>query len=133
MNGVEVVDPIDTGVPTVSDIANALLVGLGCSYSRMPAGYPNRRYTDQWEYFDPELVEDPDELPEHWRMIYDMHMRPDMADCRDLMYTYLHSPVDIMSAYPDYPTMGIFCVTGRVDPKDIRRRDIVNINSDLEE
>ena len=128
-----VIEPIDTGLPTTGDLAEGFLLSLGVSSSHYKKNYPAGSYCDKWELMDPELVEDSAALPEYWKRIYDMHMQPNMRDCRDLRYYYIHSPVTIMCYYPTNPCAGIFCVSERKPVSELRRYDLVNINSDIEE
>ena len=99
MNGITEIKPIDFGTITPVDYLDALMVGLGCSVSSMPRDYPQKDYCGRWEVFNPRKVTDPEALPDYWRMVYDMHNKPDMKDCRDLRYRYVHIPIKIMCQY----------------------------------
>lgn len=129
-NGVRIIEPIESHV-TDRDIFLGLLDAFGASVSSMPRNYESHAYSDNWEYFDPEEVEDPEALPEHWKKVYKMHNRPEMRDCRDLKFRYVHTPEDILPAYPRVPCKGIFCLeSNKVSWDAITAKDLIHINVD---
>ena len=112
----------------------ALLQNLGVSCS----GYSEEdtkgsvAYSDRWELFDPEKVRKGDELPLPWDKVYEIHNRPNMKDCRDLRYRYVHAPEEILCAYPYLPVKGVFVLDSRKVRSDrIRGEDLVFIGNEL--
>jgi len=122
-------------IPTVRDMVMALLVDAGCHVSSMPSEVEgNVSFTSEWELFDPEKVrkDNVDDLPPHWRMVYDMHMRPGMGDCRELRYRYVHAPEDIFPSYPKVFCRGIFCLDSRKVRSDrISSRNLIHIGDEF--
>ena len=132
MNGITEIKPFLTGKVKKSDIIAALLSDLGCSVSDMPRDYPSKDYCGRWELFEPEKVEEPEDLPDYWRMVYNLHNQPTMKDCQDFHYRYVHVPVEIMCRYPRIPTKGIFCICeDNVDIKKMTGDDLININNEF--
>jgi len=127
--------PFSTGKITELDLILGLLAELGCRVSSMPNLKKSIAYSNEWEYFDPEKVTNPDELPDYWVMVYEMHNRPDMKDCRDLHYKYVHVPVEILAEYPRVPTRGIFCLATNTDkkPNEIEAEDLIWIGNEFED
>lgn len=133
MNGVKIIKEIESDMPTGLDLCGALLVDLGCSISNMPREVEgNITYTERWEFFDPAKVSTPKNLPNHWAMVFEMHNRPDMKDCRDLKYRYIHAPTKILPRFPRVPCKGIFCITDKnIKLKDIKARDLIHIGNEF--
>lgn len=126
--------PFNIGKVTELDLAFGMLDLLGCSISSMPRGLKSIAYTNNWEYFDPEKVINPENLPDHWKIVYDLHMRPDMKDCRDLHYKYVHVPVEILAEYPRVPVRGIFCLATNTEkkPNEIQAEDLIWIGNEFD-
>ena len=126
--------PFNIGKVTKLDLAFGMLDLLGCSISSMPRGLKSISYTNNWEYFNPEKVTNPEDLPDHWKIVYDLHMRPDMKDCRDLHYKYVHVPVEILAQYPRVPAKGIFCLATNTEkePDKIQAEDLIWIGNEFD-
>lgn len=108
-NGITIIKPIKDSQISTSDLRRALLKDLGCSISGMPNEVEgNIAYSNKWEYFNPRKVTDPEALPEHWKMVFDFHNKPEMRDCRELKYRYVHCPTEILPQYPRVDCKGIF-------------------------
>lgn len=128
-------NPFDIGTVTERDLLMGLLVEFGgCRVSSMPDLKKSIAYVSEWEYFDPEKVTDPDKLPDHWAMVYEMHNRPDMKDCRDLHYKYVHVPIEILAEYPRVPVKGIFCLATNTEkkPSEIQAEDLIWIGNEFD-
>jgi len=125
--------PFDIGKVTRQDLIEAILKELGCSISSMPDIKESKSYTSDWEYFDPDKVVGPDELPDYWRMVYDAHNKPDMRDCRELHYKYVHTLEKILPRYPRVPVRGIFCLATNTEkkPDEIRAEDLIWIGNEF--
>jgi len=134
MNGIRMMKPLkDVGNITKVDILSALLVRAGVRVSSMPPNLEEFTYTSNWEFFNPEKVKDPDDLPDYWGMVFDMHNRPDMKDCRDLKYRYVHTPERILPQFPRVLCRGIFCLTNKnVKFKEITADDLIYIGNEFE-
>jgi len=134
MSPIEKLQPFDSDDITTRDMLGALLSDVGCSVSNMPRKTECVVYTNKWEYFDPDKVEDIEDLPEYWEMVYEMHNRPEMGDCRSLHYKYVHIPVEIICQYPRVPVKGMFCLSYNVDkkPDEIRASDLIWIGNEFE-
>lgn len=135
-NGVKVIRPITDSRITQRDLLFALFKDLGgCSVSNMPDEVEgNKSYSDNWEYFNPTEVEDATVLPEYWRIVYNLHNRKDMKDCRDLHYRYIHCPIDIMPRYPRVPCKGIFCLcNNNIKWNAITSEDLIHIGNEFED
>lgn len=126
--------PFNIGKVTKLDLAFGMLDMLGCTISSMPHIKESTAYSSNWEYFDPVKVTDVNELPDYWKMVYDVHMRPDMKDCRDLHYKYVHVPVEILAEYPRVPVKGIFCLATNTDkkPDEIQAEDLIWIGNEFD-
>ena len=134
MNGITEIKPIKTGIVKGSDLISALLVDLGCSVSDMPRNYPSKDYCGKWEVFNPRQVVEPDDLPDYWRMVYDLHNAPQMKDCQDFGYRYVHIPIEIMCRYPRIPVKGIFCLCEpNVKIETMTGDDLININNEFDD
>jgi len=133
MNGTRMMKPLkDVGTVTTRDLLSALLVEAGVKVSGMPSNLEEFVYTPNWEFFNPEKVKDSSDLPSHWRMVFDMHNRPDMKDCRDLKYRYVHTPEHILPQFPRLLCKGIFCLTDKnVKFKDIIANDLIYIGNEF--
>lgn len=127
------IKPINDALVTDRMLFGALASDLGCSVSGIPRNYNSISYNGKWEYFDPAKVKFPDDLPDHWAMVFKMHNRPDMGDCRYLKYRYVHTPIDILPQYPHIPCKGIFCLTDKNIPIDqIQGKDLIHIGNEFE-
>ena len=126
--------PFDIGKVTKLDLALGMLDMLGCSISSMPHIKESIAYSNNWEYFDPDKVTDIDKLPDYWQMVYEMHNRPEMKDCRDLHYKYVHIPVEILAQYPRVPVKGIFCLATNTEkePNEIQAEDLIWIGNEFD-
>lgn len=135
MNPITKIKPFDSDDITSRDLLGALIVDCGGSVSDMPRKTEGITYTDEWEYFDPEKVIDVEDLPDYWGMVYKMHTKPDMGDCRYLRYKYVHIPIEIICQYPRAPVKGIFCLACNVDkkPDEIKANDLIWIGNEFEE
>jgi hypothetical protein len=112
VNGITRIDPIKSSEVTTRDLLFALMTECGASVSSMPTELDgDRAYTSDWELFEPEEVEEPDDLPDYWHTVYDFHFAPDRSACEELGYRYIHAPTEIMPKYPRVPCRGIFCLT----------------------
>ena len=126
MNGVTVIEKPEglDGTIAPSDGAMLLLAALaGHEMQSYPATW---RASEQWELFNPNDVELPEELPAHWHVVYKEHC--DVGG-QELGYTYLHSPDPIRCRYPMMKCSGIFVrlsASGPIEPSNL-----VNINSEL--
>lgn len=126
-NGIKTIKPIESHV-TDRDIFLGLLDAFGASVSSMPRNYKSRAYSDRWEYFDPEQVEDPEALPEYWKKVYKMHNRKEARDARDLKYRYVHTPTEIIPKHPRVPCKGIFRINNNEIHWDaITAEDLIHI------
>jgi len=111
MNAIRTIKRPKVNSPTTRDLILALLTVFGAHVSSMPDEIKGQDiYHDRWELFDPAKVRQDDELPSPWHKVYEMHMRPDMGDCRKLRYRYVHCPKKIYPGYPKIPCRGIFCL-----------------------
>jgi len=126
--------PFNTGKATERDLILGLLALSGCRVSSMPDLEKSTVYSSNWEYFDPDKVTDIDKLPDYWQMVYEMHNRPEMKDCRDLHYKYVHVPVEILAEYPRIPTRGIFCLATNTEkkPSEIQAEDLIWIGNEFD-
>jgi len=133
MNGIEKIEPFGLGNVTKQDIICAILSDLGVSISSRPRNYKSKAYSSDWELFDPEKVEEPDELPEYWRRIYDLHNSPQWRDCRELKFRYVHVPVNILPGYPRIYCKGIFCLEdSEIKADEIKAEYLTYIGNELE-
>jgi len=82
--------------------------------------------------FDPEQVENPDTLPDYWKMVWEMHNKPDMGDCRSLRYRYVHIPRDILPRYPRVPCKGLFQLDRDVDIDNLKETDLIHIGNEFD-
>ena len=132
-NGVVIIKQIKLTLPTKRDILCAMLSMAGCKVSSIPNKVEgNESYSDEWEYFNPERVEEPSVLPEHWKMVYEFHNQPDMRDCRELRYRYVHCPEEILPQYPRVPCKGIFCLVDRwVRWNSIQEKNLIHIGNEF--
>ncbi len=123
----------DEGI-TKRDLLSALLVHLGATVSNMPRNLSGHQetYSDNCELFDPRKVTKSDILPDYWKMVYDMHNKPDMGDCRYFRYRYVHIPYEIIPQYPRVPCKGIFCLDSKkVRSNNIKTSNLVFIGNNL--
>jgi len=133
MNGVEKIKPFAKGNVKRKDLIFGLMSLLGASVSSMPKGYESRAYSSNWELFDPEKVEHPEELPRHWKAVYEVHNKPEMKDCRQMRYRYVHVPVDILPHYPRVPCRGIFClVNNEIKGSEVTAEDLIHIGNEFD-
>lgn len=118
--------------PTAADLLSALLVEFGCKASGYDTPLGQETYHDRWELFDPELVREGDELDAPWDMVYARHMQPNMRDCRELRYRYVHCPVKIFPQYPHFPCRGIFVLCSRSTRSDrLNEGDLIFIGDEF--
>lgn len=131
-NGITKIKPIESKV-TKGDFACALLKDLGCRVSNMPDKVEGSiSYSNNWEYFNPERVIDPESLPYHWKMVFDSHNKPEMKDCRDFKYRYVHCSDEIIPHYPRVPCKGIFCLfSNAVRWNNIKANDLIHIGNEF--
>ena len=133
MNGITAIKPFDTGNITKQDVFAGLLSLCGAKVSNMPENYISKSYDDRWELFNPAKVKSPEDLPEHWAMVYEFHNEPDRIDCVRFKYRYVHIPIDILPRYPRVPCKGIFCLDNdTVKIKDITAEDLIHIGNEFE-
>jgi len=133
MNGITIKKEIFQDIPDRTTFILALFKDLGCHVSSMPDSYPtDLKFTNNIEIFDPEKVSNVDELPEYWKLVYQIHNKPIMRDCVDLRYRYIHVPYKIICGYPKIPCSGIFVIERYIDlRKKIHAIDLININNEL--
>ena len=132
MNGITEIKPLEFDGLTRTDLTSILFSIAGAHYSDMPRDYQSKSYSNKWEMFDPEKVVNPEELPDYWKMVYDMHNRPEMRDCRDLRYRYVHTPQKILPRYPRVPCQGIFQLDRDVPVKKIRETSLIHIGNEFD-
>ena len=136
-NGIQIIGPFAGGKATKQDMILALLVGLGCSASGYHIEGGQTTYSDRWEFFNPALVDAPDELPEPWATVYRVHHQPVRRDCVDLHFCYLHAPIEILGAYPHVPCKGIFAFTperpDKATPEHLTASSLYHIGETIKE
>ena len=133
-NGVTELDGIPSSKVESIDLLLGMMSDLGASVPSMPANLEFVTYTDKYELMDPEQVENPEDLPPYWKVVYDVHNLPEMRDCRYLGYRYVHSPQEIMCRYPRVPCKGMFVITNRnVSVDEITGDDLIWIGDEIEE
>jgi hypothetical protein len=130
-NGIMEIEPLKFDGLKRQDLVSLLFTIAGAKCSDMPADYQSKSYSNKWELFDPEKVDNPKDLPDYWKMVYDMHNRLDMKDCKDLRYRYVHTPEKILPRYPRVPCQGIFQLDR--DTIDIRETSLIHIGNEFEE
>lgn len=117
-----------------SDLFLMALSSLGCSVSSMPSNYKSEKVCNKTELFDPEKVEFPEDLPEYWKNIWNLHNEPKRYDCIRFRYRYVHVPYKILPSYPRVPCEGVFGLTSRkVKWNQITENDLVHLGSSTEE
>lgn len=106
---------------------------LGASVSGMPDNYESHIETNKTELFDPEMVEQPCNLPLYWLKVYRKHNEPEMRDCVRLRYRYVHVPFDIVPQYPRVPCKGIFCLDShKVRFDQITIKDLIHVGNEFQ-
>lgn len=135
MNCIKIIQRPKASLPSKQDLIFALMTELGAKVSSMPRHITGQKtYHDRWELFNPAKVRKYDILPEPWNKIYEMHMRKDMKDCRDLKYRYVHAPVEILPQYPRVPCKGVFCLSDRTIRSDrLKESDLIFIGNEVED
>jgi len=119
---------------TKVDLLQAMMVDLGVSVSNIPKDYQSKSYTENAEVFIPERVTKRDELPEFWKMVFDLHNEPRRKDCVRFGYRYVHLPYEIIPRYPRVPCKGIFCISdSTVDLTKLTADDLIHIGNEFEE
>lgn len=132
-NGLRTLKPLAYVYWRKEDNAGNAFKALGCFVSGFPADYNSEVYSNRWELFDPEKVEDPSTLTGIWEKVYEMHNRPNMKDCRDLRYRYVHVPIYILPQYPHVPCRGIFGLTDRsITISQIKSSVLIHIGNEFE-
>lgn len=133
-NGITIIKPFDTGKITSMDFWSAMMKDCGCSVSHMPDIEESKFYSPNWEYFNPERVEEPEDLPDYWKQVFDLHNKPEMGDCVRFRYRYVHVPIKIMCRYPRIPVRGIFVLDNEnVKYNQITADDLIWIGNEIEE
>lgn len=135
MNGITKRKDVYHGLINEHHLIDALFKDLGFHVSSMPDDYPAELiFTNEIEIFDPEKVNEEKDLPDYWKRVYQMHNKPNMKDCVDLRYRYIHVPFKIMCQYPSIPCSGIFVIDRDIDlRKKINPSRLININNELED
>lgn len=129
-NGIQTIAPIKTSVPSRKLLLTYLIKEVAGSAPRVEDSTPAH---SRWEWFDPSLVDEPDDLPEPWASFYAMHNRPDMRDCVTYGYRYVHAPEKILCQYPDHqPYCGVFCVVNaKATPETVLAEDLIYVGSEV--
>tara|TARA_Y100000310_G_scaffold341076_2_gene439005 strand:+ start:1341 stop:1808 length:468 start_codon:yes stop_codon:yes gene_type:complete len=125
INGVQIIQPIKSAIPTERDIILAAMVSMGgCTVGSMPSNPDgDKKWSDNWEWFDPFKVEDEDALPEYW---YNILTRQNKS-CWECNYRYVHSPTEILVDYPRTPVKGVFGVcSAKVTPDNVVAVDLIH-------
>jgi hypothetical protein len=134
VNGITIIDPIIHKEVSTRDILLHCLSCAGATVSSIPKDElkGQETFSKQYELFDPEKVNEKDNLPPHWYEVYEMHNRPEMKDCRDLCYRYVHCPEEIYPYYPKVLCKGIFCLTNRnIKLNKIHEDDLTFIGDEI--
>ena len=130
MQAVQIIKPIPSRQVTAADLLGAMLVDLGCGVGGVSGVEGSKTYSDQWEWFDPSMVEDIDELPQHWQ---DM-VRNQNRECWRERYCYVHAPTNLLCFYPNIPVQGIFVVTKSfVTPETVEATDLIHAGGQFTE
>lgn len=131
-NGILEINPVKDKELDLHNLALGLAFTIGGAHV---SGYDKRISTvfvNKWEIFDPEKVEDPSDLPEHWYKVYTTHNEPNRKACRDLKYRYLHSPKELLPDYPKTYCSGIFVITNKDTPiNKITGSDLIYIGDEI--
>ena len=129
-NGISTIGPIPSDILSADDMLIQAIQRLsgGGDYLAVSGSAA----VIEWQLFDPEQVQDPSSLPEHWLKVFNLHFDPKRIDCRKLRFRYVHAPVPIIGNYPRAPRVGIFCLHMNRESK-ITASDLVYIEDDLDE
>ena len=124
-----VVEEIRGDAVRTDDLIMGMLDSLGCRVGSMSGhGRWDVAFSRDWEWFNPALVEYPEDLPQHWLLVWQMHTsRP---ECGKIGYHYFHAPKPILGGYPRVPMRGIFA-TCASRPEEVKPNDIFNINEEV--
>ena len=133
MKAIKEIKPIkDKDVAREDILALLEYLGVSCSGYSEEDTKGSMAYSDRWELFDPEKVRKGDELPPPWDVVFEIHNRPEMRDCRDLRYRYVHAPQEILCRYPHLPVKGVFVLDSRKVRSDrIKGEDLIFIGNEL--